>query len=170
MTIEINGHDGDLPDAYIAIVVSRYNSSITGNLLEGALETLRAAGIDDERIVVAEVAGAWELVLPSLNFAISPPIAGVIVLGAVIRGETTHDQHINRAVTTALMNASIDSDTPIALGLLTCNSVEQAIQRSGGSVGNKGIEAAEALLDSLRLAVKMKEMLAEDDEPAGEAE
>ncbi len=163
MTIEINGLDGDLPDAYIAIVVSRYNQSITDNLLAGALETLRGAGIDEERIVVAQVAGAWELVLPALNFAISPPIAGVLVLGAVIRGETTHDQHINRAVTTALMNASVDSDKPIALGLLTCENVEQAVQRSGGSVGNKGVEAATALLDAIRLAEKMAQMLSEDD-------
>lgn len=162
MTIELTGADGDLPEGYIAIIVSRYNDSITSNLLSGALETLKNAGFDDERIVVIEVPGAWELVLPSINMAISDAICGVVALGAVIRGETTHDQHINRAVTTALMNASVDTDKPIALGLLTCENVEQAIQRSGGSVGNKGVEATESLLEMLRLGVKMQALLGED--------
>lgn len=164
MPIEVSGADGDLPEGYIAIVVSKYNASITDNLLSGALETLRNAGVDDDRIVVAEVPGAWELVLPATNFAYSQAIMGVIVLGAVIRGETTHDQHINRAVTTSLMNVSVAANTAIALGLLTCNSVEQAIQRSGGSMGNKGREAAEALLQMLRLGMKLDEMLDEDAE------
>jgi 6,7-dimethyl-8-ribityllumazine synthase len=169
--IEVSGSEGDLPEGYVAIVVSRYNESITAKLLDGALETLRGAGIDEERIVVVEVPGAWELPLPALNLAISDAIDGVIVLGAVIKGETTHDQHINRSVTMALMNASIDSDTPIALGLLTCNSVEQAIQRSGGSVGNKGIEAAQSLLEMIRISSKLKEMLGDDqaDEDAEQA-
>lgn len=164
MAIEISGSEGELPGGYVAIVVSKYNDSITSNLLAGALETLRAGGIDDERIVVVEVPGAWELVLPAVNFAYSDVISGVIVLGAVIRGETTHDQHINRAVTTALMNASMAANTAIALGLLTCNNVEQAIQRSGGSMGNKGVEAAEALLQMLRLSVKIDQLLGEDEE------
>lgn len=164
MAIEVSGTEGDLPEGYIAIVVSRYNDSITSKLLDGALETLRSAGVDEERIVVVDVPGAWELPLPALNLAISDAIDGVIVLGAVIKGETTHDQHINRAVTMALMNAQIDSDTPISLGLLTCNSVEQAIQRSGGSVGNKGVEAAQALLEMVRITAKLKEMLVDESE------
>lgn len=168
MAIEVSGTEGEAPEGYIAIVVSRYNDSITSKLLDGALETLRSAGIDEERIVVVEVPGAWELPLPALNLAISDAIDGVIVLGAVIRGETTHDQHINRAVSMALMNAQIDSDTPISLGLLTCNSVEQAIQRSGGSVGNKGIEAAQALLEMVRISAKLKEMLVDENEGEGE--
>jgi 6,7-dimethyl-8-ribityllumazine synthase len=164
VAIEVSGTEGDLPEGYIAIVVSRYNDSITSKLLDGALETLRSAGVDEERIVVVDVPGAWELPLPALNLAISDAIDGVIVLGAVIKGETTHDQHINRAVTMALMNAQIDSDTPISLGLLTCNSVEQAIQRSGGSVGNKGVEAAQALLEMVRITAKLKEMLVDEAE------
>nr|WP_315852972.1 6,7-dimethyl-8-ribityllumazine synthase [Candidatus Laterigemmans baculatus] len=166
--MELSGADGDLPEGYVAIIVSRYNDSITSKLLSGALETLQNGGFDEERIVVVEVPGAWELVLPSLNMAISEAICGVIALGAVIRGETTHDQHINRAVTTALINASVDADTPIALGLLTCENVEQAIQRSGGNMGNKGIEAAEALLEMLRLGVKMQALLGDGSEEEAE--
>lgn len=169
MSIELTGTDGDLPEGYVAVVVSRYNDSITSNLLSGALESLKAGGFDEERIVVVEVPGAWELVLPSLNLAISDAICGVVALGAVIRGETTHDQHINRAVTMALMNASVDADTPIALGLLTCENVEQAIQRSGGNVGNKGVEAAESLLEMLRLGVKMDALLGGDADEEAES-
>jgi len=166
VTIEMTGTDGDLPGGYLAIVVSRYHESITSKLLEGCLKTLRDAGIDDERMIICRVPGAWELVLPAINFASSEAIVGVIALGAVIRGETTHDQHINRAVTVSLMNLSINTNTAVALGLLTCNSVEQAIQRSGGSMGNKGVEAAQAMLEMLRLAVKIDEILATDDEDA----
>lgn len=169
MSIELTGTDGDLPEGYIAVVVSRYNDSITSNLLSGALEALKQGGFDEERIVVVEVPGAWELVLPSLNLAISDAICGVVALGAVIRGETTHDQHINRAVTMALMNASVDADTPISLGLLTCENVEQAIQRSGGSVGNKGVEAAESLLEMLRLGVKLDSLLGADADQEAES-
>lgn len=160
----MSGIDGDLPEGYVAVVVSSFNESITNNLLQGALDTLRGSGFPDERIVVIRVPGAWELVLPAMNIALSDAVVGVIALGAVIRGETSHDQHINRAVTTALMNASIASETPIALGLLTCNNVEQAIQRSGGSMGNKGVEAAEALLEMMRLGVKLDELLGVEDE------
>ena len=75
----------------------------------------------------------------------------MITLGAVIRGETTHDQHINRAVSNALMDLMNQTGKPIAFGLLTCNTMEQAIHRAGGNVGNKGCEAAEAALEMVRI-------------------
>ncbi len=80
---------------------------------------------------------------------------GVITLGCVIKGETTHDEHINRAVSDALMKLGVETGLPIGFGLLTCNTLEQAINRSGGTVGNKGIEAAEAVLEMLRLYQKL---------------
>ena len=79
----------------------------------------------------------------------------VITLGCVIKGETTHDEHINRSVSDALMKLGIDTRKPIGFGLLTCNTLEQALQRSGGTVGNKGNEAAEAVLELLRLKMKL---------------
>ncbi len=79
-----------------------------------------------------------------------------IALGCVIKGETTHDQHINRAVSEALMQIGLEQHRPVAFGLLTCNTLEQAIHRSGGNVGNKGIEAAEAVLELLRLRKKLE--------------
>ncbi len=74
----------------------------------------------------------------------------------MIKGETTHDEHINRAVSLALMNMGVETGVPIAFGLLTCNTLEQAIHRSGGNVGNKGIESAEAVLELLRLRSKIE--------------
>lgn len=135
----------------VAIVVSTYNSSITGNLLAGAVSTLKAAGISDSAIMVSHVPGAWELPLAAKWLAELSNVACVITLGAVIRGETSHDQHINRAVSHALMELMQTSGKPIAFGLLTCNSQDQAIARSGGDVGNKGDEAAQAALEMLAL-------------------
>lgn len=137
----------------IAIVVSSYNSNITGRLLEGAKKTLTDAGLS-EQFVVREVPGAWELALAAKRMADLPDVVGVITLGAVIRGETTHDQHINRAVSVALMELMMETGKPIGFGLLTCNSLEQAIHRAGGNVGNKGCETAEAVLAMLKLDYK----------------
>jgi 6,7-dimethyl-8-ribityllumazine synthase len=139
------------PDARFGIVVSRYNESITGRLLDGAVETLHAHGVDDATIDVAHVPGAWELPIVAQRFAASGKYAAVLCLGAVIRGETTHDQHINRAVSSALSQISLRTDVPVLFGLLTCQSLEQAIQRAGGNVGNKGAECAEAAVEMVRL-------------------
>lgn len=138
-------------DGRYAIVVSSYNSNITNKLLAGALETLAAAGIASEKILVLRVPGAWELPLAATQVAKDSSISAVITLGAVIRGETTHDQHINRAVSNALMDLMNRTGKPIAFGLLTCNTLEQAIHRAGGNVGNKGCEAAEAAVEMVRL-------------------
>ncbi|QDV64090.1 6,7-dimethyl-8-ribityllumazine synthase [Crateriforma conspicua] len=153
---EIHGGDGNLPDGTIVIVASRYNASICDALVTGAVETLRAAGLDDSTIRVVRVPGAWELPLASANAADDESVLGVVALGAVIEGETTHDQHINRAVSDALMNLGLRTGKPIGFGLLTCRSLEQAINRSGGTVGNKGEEAAGAVIEMLRLAEKVK--------------
>ena len=136
----------------IAIVVSEYNENITGKLCKAAVQTLQASGINDADIHIAKVPGAWELTYAAQLMVMQPNCRGVIALGAVIKGETTHDQHLNRAVSMGLMQLSLDHNKPIALGLLTVNSLEQAIQRSGGNAGNKGEEAASALLACLKLA------------------
>ncbi len=140
----------------VAIVVSTYNASITEKLLSGAVETLKQAGLAPQNIVVSRVPGAWELPLAAKWLADLSTIGAVITLGAVIRGETTHDQHINRAVSTALMELMQTSGKPIAFGLLTCNTLEQALHRAGGDVGNKGEEAASAALSMLALKQSLK--------------
>lgn len=140
----------------VAIVVSTYNASITEKLLVGAVETLQSAGLTQENIVVSRVPGAWELPLAAKWLADLSTVGAVITLGAVIRGETTHDEHINRAVSLALMELMQSSGKPIAFGLLTCNTLEQALHRAGGDVGNKGEEAASAALSMLALKQSLK--------------
>src|SRR5262245_58958373 len=138
-----------------AIVVARYNESITKNLLDGATTTLKAAGVADDAIDVARVPRAFEIPLIADTLASSQRYAAVLCLGAVIRGETTHDQHINRAVSVGIMEANLRHGIPVLFGVLTCDTVDQAIQRSSASVinkesscgkkpvSNKGVECAE---------------------------
>src|SRR5690349_20679516 len=114
-----------------AIVVSRYNATITGKLLQGAIETLVQAGIADDDIDVAWVPGAWEIPLIAQRLAETGRFAAVLTLGAVIKGETTHDEHINRQVSLSLGEISLVTGVPIAFGVLTVNSLEQAINRAG---------------------------------------
>ncbi|HVX60739.1 MAG TPA: 6,7-dimethyl-8-ribityllumazine synthase [Pirellulales bacterium] len=134
-----------------AIVTARYNESITSRLLEGALATLASHGVPDEAIDVAWVPGAFEIPLIASRMAKSGRYLAVICLGAVIRGETTHDQHINRAVSNELARAGVESGAPVLFGVLTCDTLEQAIHRAGGNVGNKGSECAEAALEMVHL-------------------
>ena len=113
------------------------------------------AGIADDAIDVAWVPGAWELPLVAQRFAKSEKHAAVLCLGAVIKGETTHDEHINRQVSLGLGEIALRTGVPVLFGVLTCNTVEQAIHRSGGNVGNKGRECAEAALEMVRLLKKL---------------
>lgn len=140
-----------------AIVVSRYNESITGRLLEGALTTLTSHGVAADAIDVAWTPGAFELPLVADRLVGSRQYLAVLVLGAVVRGETTHDQHINRAVSMALMDAGLRSGIPVLFGLLTCDTLEQAIHRAGGNMGNKGSECAEAALEMVNLMRQLPE-------------
>jgi 6,7-dimethyl-8-ribityllumazine synthase len=150
-----------------AIVVSRFNESITSRLLDGAVQTLVARGVADERIDVAWTPGAFEIPTVANRLAADGRYAAIICLGAVIRGETTHDQHINRAVSQSLCEIGVHYGLPVLFGILTCNTVEQAIVRSGGEaattgkdqadrhIGNKGVDCAEAALEMVDLLAKL---------------
>ena len=135
----------------IAVVVARFNDLITTRLLAGALDTLSRHGASNESITVVHVPGSFEIPLAADRVANSGKFDAVICLGAVIRGETTHDVHINTTVSAQLGQLMTESGKPVAFGVLTCNNLEQAIQRSGGSVGNKGYEAVDAAVEMLRL-------------------
>ena len=150
----LDGKSGAVGGRY-AIVVARYNEHITSKLLTGALETLRAGGVPDESIDVAWVPGAWEIPLVAQRMALSEQYVAVLCLGAVIKGETTHDEHINRQVSLNLGEIALESDLPVLFGVLTCNTVEQAIHRAGGNAGNKGQECAAAALEMVRLLNKL---------------
>jgi len=134
-----------------AIVVAQWNRSITSQLLEGAVTTLCEAGIEESLIDVAWVPGSWEIPLVARQFATGSRHAAILCLGAVIRGETTHDQHINRGVSLALSQIGLEARLPVMFGILTCETMEQAIHRSGGQVGNKGAECATAAIEMVGL-------------------
>jgi len=155
MTIDRNqrelGKPTLVPGSRVAIVVSSYHRAITGKLLEGAVETLQQAGVKETDIFTAWVPGSWEIPLATQRLLDSERWDAVVCLGCVIRGETTHDQHINTTISSALGMLSLEHSKPVAFGVLTCNSLEQAQARCGGAVGNKGIESAEAILHMLSL-------------------
>lgn len=151
MPNEIAGNRTASSEDRFAIIVSTYNDNITGNLKTGAVDTLVKAGVAPESIDIYVVPGAWELSLVAERVAALNQHASIICLGAVIRGETTHDEHINRSVSLSLGQISLNHAVPIQFGLLTCNSLEQAIHRSGGNVGNKGEECANAALEMASL-------------------
>ena len=155
MLTEITGIDGQLPSGKIVIVASRYNEGICDSLVRGSVETLTEAGYTEADLEIIRVPGAWELVMVAANALDRDDVLGVVTLGCVIKGETTHDEHINRSVSDAVMQLGVQTRKPIGFGLLTCNTLEQALQRSGGTVGNKGNEAAEAVVELLRLGEKL---------------
>ena len=147
---------GELPTGVrVAIAVSRYNEGLTGRLLEGAVATLVAAGLAPERIEIAWVPGAFELPLAADRLAGGGRFAAVICLGVVIRGETSHDRHINTAVATGIEAVARRYGLPVSFGVLTCETVAQAEARAGGAVGNKGEEATAAALAMIRLLASL---------------
>ena len=155
MTIDANQRELGQPKlvdgSRVAIVVSSYHRNITGKLLDGATETLNGVGISNDDMFTAWVPGSWEIPLAAQRLLETDKWDAVICLGCVIRGETTHDQHINTTISNALGMISLDHSKPVAFGVLTCNTLQQAEARCGGAVGNKGIEAAEAVLHMLAL-------------------
>jgi len=150
MPNEIKPAAPDTNDRF-GLVVAQWNRSVTNKLLEGAAATLREAGVPDDHIEVAHVPGSWEIPLVAQRMAASARYAAVICLGAVVRGETSHDQHINRGVSLAISQISLQFDLPVLFGILTCESMEQAIARAGGAHGNKGSDCAEAALHMVAL-------------------
>jgi len=153
--MHFQGHLTATPGRY-AVVVSRYNETVTSRLLAGAVDTLKQHGVPEDAIDVAWVPGAFEIPLAADRLAHSGRYVAVLCLGAVIRGETTHDQHINRAVSLGLVEAAQHSGVPVLFGVLTCETLEQAIQRSGGNVGNKGVECAQAALEMASLLQQLR--------------
>lgn len=131
----------------MAIVVSRYNASITDALLRGAVSALREQSAGERvRVEIVEAPGAFELPVLAHAAAASGKFAGVLALGCIIKGETIHDRVIADAVAQGLVSASLMTGVPCALGVLTVNTAAQARARAGGKLGNKGAEAMEALL------------------------
>src|SRR5262245_39305536 len=135
----------------IGVVVSRFNSVVTDALFEGALDTLRHHGVEEGRIEVASVPGAFELPLIAALMAASGRIDAVVCLGAVVKGETPHFDMIAQWVVAEIGRLSVAHRVPIALGVLTTNTIEQALARAGGKHGNKGCDAALAAIEMANL-------------------
>jgi 6,7-dimethyl-8-ribityllumazine synthase len=138
------------------IVVSRWNDFITRALLEGALDTLKRNGADDSGIAVAWVPGSFEIPLALQAMAQTGRYTALIALGCVIRGATSHYDHIASAVSSGVGGAALSSGIPVAFGVLTVESIEQAIERAGSKAGNKGSEAAAVAIEMANLLRKIK--------------
>lgn len=133
------------------IVVSRFNDFITGKLLEGALDALYRHGVREEDIVVVRVPGSFEIPMAAKKLAERKKYDAVICLGAVIRGATPHHEYIAAEVTKGIANTALETGLPISFGVLTTDSLEQAIERAGTKLGNKGFEAAVSALEMVNL-------------------
>lgn len=138
------------------IVVSRWNDFITKPLLEGALDALRRHGADEDAITVAWVPGSFEIPVAAKTMAQTGRFDALIALGCVIRGATTHYDHIAGGVTSGLNSLALESGLPVAFGVLTVESIEQAIERAGSKAGNKGAEAALVAVEMANLLKKLK--------------
>lgn len=132
----------------VGVVCSRYNGDITLQLLEGAEEALRRCGVLPENITVAWVPGAFELALAARFLAWTGTYDAVVCLGCVIRGETSHDRYVANGAAMGIQRVSLDTGIPVSFGVLTTQSREQALERAGGALGNKGFEAAMSALES----------------------
>lgn len=146
-----------LPDAApfrFAILVSEWNKEVTGALLKGAIETLIANGARKESIITEWVPGSYELPQAAALFARNNIYDAVICIGCVVQGETRHFDFICSAVAQGCMNVSVSTHTPVVFGVLTTNTMQQALDRSGGKHGNKGVEAAAAAISMAHLRAK----------------
>ena len=130
-----------------AIVVSRFNDFITSKLLDGALDCLYRHGVKDEDLSLVRVPGAFEIPLAAQKLAQSGKYDGVICLGAVIRGATTHYDYVCNEVSKGIAKVSLDTNIPVGFGIVTTENIEQAVERAGTKSGNKGYDTAMSVLE-----------------------
>ncbi|MGM9921483.1 MAG: 6,7-dimethyl-8-ribityllumazine synthase [Bhargavaea sp.] len=155
----VNVLEGNLvgTDLKIAIVAGRFNEFITGRLVEGALDTLRRHGVAEEDIDVAKVPGAFEIPLAAQNLAASGKYDAVITLGAVIRGATAHFDYVCAEAAKGVAKAAADTGIPVLFGVITTDTIEQAIERAGTKAGNKGAESATAAIEMANLLGQLRD-------------
>ncbi len=145
------GRVGPVPGARIAILCSRFNAHVVERLHRGARRALLRHGVPPESWDTFEVPGAWELPVVASRLASSGRYAGVLVLSAVVRGETPHFEFVASAAAQGLARVALDHGVPVGFGLLTTDETAQALERAGGKAGDKGAEAALALLETMNL-------------------
>lgn len=133
----------------IAVVAARFNELVTGRLVEGALAALSQGGVRRGRVPLVWVPGAFELPLAAARLASGGEVDGVVCLGAVVRGNTDHYVHVAGQCAAGLARVQLDTGVPVAFGVLTTDTLEQALDRAGGKSGNKGAEAALGLIETI---------------------
>jgi 6,7-dimethyl-8-ribityllumazine synthase len=148
--------EGDLQGqgVKVSIVVSRFNGFITDRLLEGALDALKRHGVEEKGITVIKVPGSFEIPL-GVRRAAGQKVDAVIALGALIRGGTPHFDYLSAEVTKGVAQVMLETGIPVSFGVLTTDTVEQAIERAGTKAGNKGAEAAQSALEMVSLLRRM---------------
>ena len=139
-----------------AVVLSRFNSLVGDRLLEGALDTLRRHGAADDDITLARVPGAFEIPLAAFELAKAGTFDAVICLGAVIRGATAHFDYVAGPLASGLANIAVQTGVPVLFGVLTTDTIEQALERAGTKAGNKGADVAAAAIEMANLLRKIR--------------
>jgi 6,7-dimethyl-8-ribityllumazine synthase len=139
------------PEGHFVIVAARFNSMIVEMLEKGAIDALLRHGVSDEHITVVRVPGSFELPLVAKRVADSHKPMAIICLGAVIKGDTDHYDHVAGGTTSGIGRVGLDAGIPVIFGVLTCDTLEQAINRAGGKAGNKGYEAAVTAIEMVNL-------------------
>ena len=151
--------EGDLlaAELRIAFVVARFNEFVCERLLEGALDTVTRHGGSKDKVTVVRVPGAFELPLAAKTLATSGKYDAVICLGAVIRGATSHYDYVCANASSGIASASLETGIPVSFGLLTTDTIEQAIERSGTKAGNQGRDATVSAIETARLLKRLSE-------------
>ena len=151
----IEGHL-DSKGRRFGIVAARTNDLVVTRLLDGALDAFRRTGASDTDVVVVRTPGAWELPLAVRDLGRSGGFDALVALGAIIRGGTPHFEYVAGETAKGVFQVSLDLDVPVSFGVLTCDTLEQALERSGAKAGNKGFEAAMAAVESADLRSRLK--------------
>jgi 6,7-dimethyl-8-ribityllumazine synthase len=153
-------YEGDFstPAGRFAVVAARFNAFIVDQLLVGVQDALQRHGVTPDRVDVIRVPGAYEIPLVAQQLGKSGKYSAVVCLGCVIRGDTDHYDHVAGSATSGVMTAGLNSGVPVIFGVLTCDTLEQAIHRAGAKAGNKGFEAAVTAIEMVNLMAKLPQV------------
>ncbi len=149
----MNTYEGQLVagNEKFCIIISRFNDFIGSKLLSGAIDELKRHGVSDENIDIVKVPGAFEIPLAAMKFAKTQKYNAIITLGAIIRGATSHYEHVSAELSKGIAQVSLQTEIPVIFGVLTTENIEQAIERAGTKAGNKGSDAAKAAIEMANL-------------------
>jgi 6,7-dimethyl-8-ribityllumazine synthase len=150
-------YEGDFrpPPGRFALVAARFNAVVVDQLVAGALDALKRHGVPDDRVDVVKVPGSFEIPVVAQRLGKSGKYAAVVCLGCIIRGDTDHYDHVAGAATSGISRAGLDAGVPVIFGVLTTDTLEQAVHRAGAKAGNKGFEAAVTAVEMVNLMGKL---------------